>query len=77
MTLAPIRVECYAAGRGDERPRRLTIENVVYVVAGVLAESVEESFPTRGRVRRFKILTEEGLVLEVVRMSDGNWYLMS
>ena len=76
MTPAPIRVECYAGGRSDERPRRLTIDNSVYVVACVLAESVEESFGTQSRARRFKVLTVEGLVLEVVRAPDGVWYLV-
>jgi hypothetical protein len=77
MTPTPIRVECYAGGRSDERPRRVTIENRVYVVARLLAESVEVSLITEAQTRRYKVLTEEGLVLEVVRSSDGAWHLVS
>jgi hypothetical protein len=77
MLPAPIRVECYAGGRSDERPRRVIIENRVYVVARLLAESVEVSFITEAQTRRYKVLTDEGLVLEVVRSSDGAWRLVS
>jgi len=77
MTPTPIRVECYAGGRSDERPRRVIIENRVYVVARLLAESVEVSLITEAQTRRYKILTDEGLVLEVLRSSDGAWRLVS
>ncbi len=77
MTPAPIRVECYAGGRSDERPRRVTIENRVYVVARLLAESVEVSLITEAQTRRYKVLTDEGLVLEVLRSSDRAWRLVS
>ena len=77
MLPAPIQVECYAGGRSDEHPRRVTIENRVYVVARLLAESVEESLAPNQQTRRYKVLTEEGLVLEVVRSSDGTWHLVS
>ncbi len=77
MTPAPIRVECYAGGRSDERPRRVIIENRVYVIARLLAESVEVSLITEAQTRRYKVLTDERLVLEVVRSSDGTWHLVS
>jgi len=76
MLPAPIHVECYAGGRSDEHPRRVTTENRVYVVARLLAESVEESLAPNQQTRRYKVLTQEGLVLEVVRSSDGAWRLV-
>ena len=77
MIPALIRVECYAGGRGDERPRRVIIENRVYVVARVLSESLEEPLESNRQSRRFKILTDEGLVFDVVRTSDGAWHIVS
>ena len=74
MTLHRITVECYAGQTADERPRRLMIAGREHFVARLLAESVEESLVTKGRTRRFKVLTDEALVLEVVRASDGKWY---
>jgi hypothetical protein len=53
------------------------IENRVYVIARLLAESVEVSLITEAQTRRYKVLTDEGLVLEVVRSSDGTWHLVS
>lgn len=49
----------------------------MYVVARLLAESVEMSLITKAQTRRYKLLTDEGLVLEVVRSSDGAWRLAS
>ena len=65
MTPMPIRVECYAGGRSDERPQRVHIDNTVYVVARLLRESVEESLVEKERTHRYVILTNEGLVLEI------------
>jgi hypothetical protein len=76
MTLRLIGVECYAGGRADERPRRLTIDGRQHTVARLLKESVEESRDDRQQTRRYKVLTDEGLVLEIVRC-DGDWYLDS
>jgi len=55
----------------------VTIENRVYVVARLLAESVEVSLITEAQTRRYKVLTDEGLVLEVLRSSDRAWRLVS
>jgi len=46
-------------------------------VARLLAESIEESLASNQQTRRYKVLTEDGLVLEVVRSSDGAWRLVS
>jgi hypothetical protein len=77
MTLRPIRVECYAGGRADETPRRISIDGREHVVARLLAESIEESPASNQQTRRYKILTDEGLVLEVVRSTDGTWCLVT
>jgi hypothetical protein len=77
MPCRPIRVECYAGTRADETPRRIYFNGREHIVARVLAESVEESSASRQQTRRYKILTDEGLVLEAVRASDGSWYLVS
>jgi len=77
MTLRTVRVECYAGGRADETPRRISFGGREHVVARLLAESVEESLASNRQMRRYKVLTDEGLVLEVVRSSDGAWHLVS
>ena len=77
MTLRTVRVECYAGGRADETPRRISFDVHEHVVARLLAESVEESLASNHQTRRYKVLTEEGPVLEVVRSSDGAWHLVS
>jgi hypothetical protein len=77
MTLRTVRVECYAGGRADQTPRRIGLDEHEHVVARLLEESVEESLESNQQSRRYKVLTEEGLVLEVVRSSDGAWRLVS
>jgi len=77
MTLRPVRVECYAGSRADETPRRISFDGREHVVASLLAESIEESLASNQQTRRYKVLTNEGLVLEVVRSSDGAWRLVS
>jgi hypothetical protein len=75
MALSRISVECYAGARADERPRRLMIGGREHLVARLLGESVEETVSGSERTRRFKVLTGEGLVLEVLHASNGDWYL--
>ena len=75
MKRYPIRVEFYAGSRGDERPRRVTIDGRKHVVARLLAESVEESAVTKARTRRYRVLTSEGMVLEILCTADGEWFL--
>jgi len=77
MNLGSVKVECYAGGRADETPRRITVGGCEHVVARLLAESIEESTASNQQTRRYKVLTNEGLVLEVVRSSDGAWRLVS
>ncbi|HZM87398.1 MAG TPA: hypothetical protein VFF31_12815 [Blastocatellia bacterium] len=77
MTTTPIQVECYAGGRSDERPRRLTVGARTHVVARLLSESVEESTITGGRTRRYRVLTLDGLVLEITHTCDDGWFLVS
>lgn len=77
MTLRPIRVECYAGTRADETPRRISVDGREHVVARLLAESVEQALGSNQQYHRYRILTNEGLVLEVVRSTDGAWCLES
>ena len=77
MTLRTVRVECYVGGRAEQTPRRIGLDGHEHVVARLLEESVEESLASNQQSRRYKVLTEEGLVLEVVRSSDGAWRLVS
>jgi hypothetical protein len=77
MTLRTVRVECYAGGRSDETPRQIGFDGREHSVARLLAEFVEESHGTHQQTRRFRVLTDEALVLEVVRSSDGEWYMES
>jgi hypothetical protein len=77
MTLRPIRVECYAGTRAFETPRRISIDGREHVVARLLAESIEESLASNQQTRHYKVLTDEGFVLEVVHSSDGAWHLVS
>lgn len=77
MKLRTVRVECYAGGRANETPRRICFDGREHLVARLLAEAIEESPLSNERTRRYKVLTDEGLVLEVVRLSDGNWVLVS
>jgi hypothetical protein len=77
MTPRRIRVECYAGSRADETPRRINFDGREHVVARLLAESIEQPLGANQQCRRYKILTVEGLVLEVLRSSDGAWRLVS
>jgi len=75
MKLLPVQVDCYAGSRADERPRRVRIRGREHIVARLLSASVEESLASKSRAHRYRVLTEEGLMLDLVRASDGNWYL--
>jgi len=76
MVSPDILVECYAGGRADERPRRVTIGTREYLVSRLLGEWVEAPLGSNHQQRRYKILTTEGLVLELVRSNDGTWRLV-
>jgi len=75
MTLRPVDVECYSGSRADERPRIIRTGGREYVVMKLLGESVEESFVGKSRRRRYKVLTREGLALNLIRAEDGDWFL--
>jgi hypothetical protein len=70
-----IEVECYAGGRADERPRRVVIRGREHRVARLLSASIEESAGSRERLHRFRVMTEDGKVLVLLRDEDGEWYL--
>lgn len=76
MDSAKIEVECYSGGRSDERPRSVTIRGRKHLVARLLSESIEESETQAGvreRKHRYRVLTEDRCVLELVRNQDGSW----
>jgi hypothetical protein len=75
MSLRPVTVECYSGSRADERPRRIRTGGREYLVQKLLAESVDESFVEKTRQRRYKVLTTEGLILDLIRAEDGAWFL--
>jgi hypothetical protein len=77
MGRCEVRVECYSGARSDERPRRVYVNDRQHIVARLLSSSMEEAAGSRKQARRFRILTEEGLVLDLVRYDDGRWYIES
>ena len=70
-----ITVECYAGSRADERPRRVVIDGREHIVARLLEETLDESSDSKAQHRRFRLLTDEGIVLDVIRSGDGAWHL--
>ena len=70
-----VEVECYSGGRADERPRSVMIGGSRHTVARLLSESIEESAEKRDRTHRYRILTDDGLVVELVRTADRRWFL--
>jgi hypothetical protein len=78
MNSQPIFVECYSGSRSDERPRSVTIAGNIHAVTRLLSESIEETTNPgcgRERRRRYRVLTEDGLVLDLIRTDDGRWSL--
>jgi hypothetical protein len=53
------------------------IDGREHIVARLISESVEQSPDSQEHTRHYKVLTETGLALEVLRSSDGKWYLES
>ena len=76
MKSVDVEVEFYSGRRADETPRRIIVDNVVHVVARLLSESVEQSAATKQEIRRYKVLTDQGEVLEIVRSPEGTWRLV-
>ena len=75
MKTEPIEVCCYSGGRADERPGSVIIRGRRHLVARLLSESIEESVDKRDRSHRYRILSDDGLVLELVQLADGRWFL--
>ena len=71
----PIQVECYAGGRADEKPRRIRISGREHVVERLLSSSLELTPPASRPFRRFRVLTEDGLELDLLCDPDGEWFL--
>jgi hypothetical protein len=77
VTIRRIQVECYAGSRADESPRRVSIEGRSHTIRQLLSESIEESFGERERTHRYRVLTDQGFVLEIIRTAGGEWFLQS
>ena len=75
MKRLPVQVECYAGSRADERPRRVYIEGRRHTVARLLSSSTEQAQAATVRVRRFRVVTEDGWRLDLVRTAEGDWFL--
>jgi hypothetical protein len=75
--LKSIKVESYAGSRADQRPRRVIIEDREHVIVRLLYHSIEESLKSNVQTHRYRVLTAEGLTLEVIRANDGEWFLQS
>ena len=73
MKLHAVTVECYAGGRADETPRRIVLDENEYFVRRLLGESIEQSPDGKQSLRRYKVLIDQGLVIELVRFEDGTW----
>lgn len=75
MKLRQVQVEFYAGGRADEHPRRVRVDDREHVVSRLLSSSIEQAFDSKESTHRFRVLTEEGLVFDLVRTGDGEWLL--
>lgn len=77
MPLREVTVECYAGARADETPRRVSFDGREHLVTRLLDESFEERFERNQQSRRrYRVLTDAGLVLELVHTNDGAWYIV-
>lgn len=70
-----VQVECYAGSRADERPRRVRFEGRPHTVARLLSSSLVQPLATSAPLRRFQVVTEDGLQLDLIRTADGDWFL--
>ncbi len=75
MRRLTVQVECYAGSRAEERPRRVRVEGRQHTIARLLSSSVEQSLATSALLHRFRVVTEEGLQLDLIRTSDGDWFI--
>jgi hypothetical protein len=75
MKRLPVKVECYAGNRADERPRRIRVEGRDYIIARLLSSSIEQSLNAKAPVRRFRVATEDNWQLDLTCTADGEWFL--
>ena len=47
------------------------------MVTRLLAESIEEVVESKGRLKRFTVLTERGQTIELMCTERGDWQLVS
>jgi hypothetical protein len=77
MNFQQVEVECYSGSRAEERPRRVTIDGRRHSVARLLSQSTEQAVESGELISRYKVITEEFLIIELIRTSGGIWYLVS
>ena len=75
MKRLAIEVECYAGSRADERPRRVFVNGHEHRVARLRSSSIEQPLATTAILRRFRVITEAGLQLDLIRTADGDWFI--
>jgi len=75
MKRRQVQVDCYAGSRADERPRRVRAGDREHIIARLLSSSVEESLSSKEQTRRYRVLTDEGLTLDLALDGSGKWYL--
>ena len=69
-----INVQFYAGSRGDESPRRVMIGETAHDVLRVLDRAMVQDSQSRTELRRFRVLLDDGRVIDLSRAPTGEWY---
>jgi hypothetical protein len=74
VILKPVKVECYAGSKADERPEAIIIDGERREVTRLLAERLERYPGPGGReFRWFKVLLDRE-TMDLVQDDSGNWF---
>ena len=77
MNLQQVEVECYSGSRADEQPRRVTIDGRRHSVMRLLSQNTEQAVESRDLTSRYTVMTEDFLIIELIRTSGDRWYVVS
>lgn len=77
MNLQRVEVQCYSGSSADERPRLVIVDGRKHSVLRLLSQSTEQTVESKDWTTRFTVLTEESLIIELIRTTGGEWYLVS
>lgn len=77
MKPLPIRVSSHSGMRADEHPRMVTVGDEEHRVIRLLSGSIEESHDSKQMVRRYTVLTDRHVTMEILHAADGLWYLLA